>query len=480
MTARPVLARWLVKVAPVVLALSWAGETGGFVLRPDPPQNRLTMNLDLPTTIFTSLGYGPTSWNALAASALAEWNVVGIGNPPDHQFFSVRVPPVIGNPCSQDGINEARFAPDVCGLSWGDSIGITSTWSVNGKVIEADVLFRPEPQIRLDAYPGPIISEVGETLFDFYRLALHEFGHAAGLLHPNLDGGQNVVAVMNSGNQVVGGVQSAIGHLQPDDVGGARAIAWSGSTLVAAVLPSSRSVQVGTAATAFATIINLGQITATQCSLSPPPNLPATFTYQTTTPATNELTGTADTPVNIPPGVAQSFVFAFTPSAAIASTDVTLTFTCGNAGPAPSHSGLNTLLLSASTTPIPDIVALGATLAGNGIVNIPGTTGTGAFAVATVNVGAGSTITASADTGAGVLPITLSLCQTNPGTGACLSGPTPTVTTTINAGATPTFAVFATGRGSVPFAPAFNRIHVRFKDVGGVTRGATSVAVTTQ
>ena len=55
------------------------------------------------------------------------------------------------------------------------------------------------------------------------------------------------------------------------------------------------------------------------------------------------------------------------------------------------------------------------------------------------------------------------------------------MTTTINAGATPTFAVFVDGLGTVvPFDPAVNRIFVRFKDSGGVTRGLTSVAVRTQ
>jgi glucose/arabinose dehydrogenase len=252
------------------------------------------------------------------------------------------------------------------------------------------------------------------------------------------------------------------------------------SSLVAAVLPSNRSVQVGTTATAFATIINAGSVTATACGLSLLTTLPATFSYQTTNPATNQVTGAPNTPADIAAGAAQSYVFALTPSAPIAPTDVQLRFGCANTNPASVIPGLDTLLFSASNTPVPDIVALTATLTNDGIVNIPGTNRTGAFAVATVNVGASGSITASADTGTAALPVSLSLCETNPATAACISAIDSTVTTTINANATPTFGIFVQGSGNVPFDPATNRIFVRFKDSGNVTRGSTSVAVRTQ
>jgi hypothetical protein len=130
---------------------------------------------------------------------------------------------------------------------------------------------------------------------------------------------------------------------------------------------------------------------------------------------------------------------------------------------------------------VPDIVALGATTGNNGIVDIAGTNGIGAFAVATVNVGIAAQITASADTGSVALPLNISLCQTNPTTGVCVGAPARSVITQINAGQTPTFSIFVAGTGSnVPFDPAHNRIFVRFKDTSGVTRGATSVAVRTQ
>lgn len=249
--------------------------------------------------------------------------------------------------------------------------------------------------------------------------------------------------------------------------------------IVAAVLPSSRSVQVGVTATAFATIINTGSVTATDCGPSLLTSLPATFTYQTTDSATNQVTGSPNTPTNIAGGAAQSYVFGLTPSAPVASTDVQFNFDCANTESAPISTGLNTLLLSVSSTPVPDIVALAATLSSDGIVNIPGANGLAAFSVATVNVGASGSITASADTGSALLPVNISLCQTDPANGQCISGIGADVTATINANATPTFAIFVTASGNISFDPAANRIFVRFSS-GGVTRGSTSVAVRTQ
>jgi hypothetical protein len=248
--------------------------------------------------------------------------------------------------------------------------------------------------------------------------------------------------------------------------------------LVGAVLPSSRSVQVGNAATAFVTLINAGLSPAVAASIAPPAGLAADFTFQTTDPATNQVIGTQNVPLDIPAGQFQTYLIALTPTTAFAPIDVAFTFAAENTtAPATPLTGINTLLLASSFSATPDIVALAA--ASGGIVNIPGTTGTGAFAVATVNVGATGNITATADTGGASIPVNLFICQTDPGTGACLGPPAGSVTTLINANATPTFAVFVQGNGTVPFDPAVNRIFVRFSS-GGVTRGSTSVAVQTQ
>jgi hypothetical protein len=250
--------------------------------------------------------------------------------------------------------------------------------------------------------------------------------------------------------------------------------------LLTAVLPASRSVQVNGTATAFATIINTGTNTATGCSIAPASGLPLTFAYRTTNPATNAVTGTLNTPVDIPAGASQSFVIGLTPGAAIAPIDLGFNFSCTNTTPAPIVVGLNTLLFSASTTPTPDIIALAATIQNDGIVHVSGSPATGVFAIATSNLGAGDSITVSADTGGATLPVTITMCQTNPQTGQCLQTRAPTVTATIASNTTPTFGIFVDASGAVPFDPANSRIFVKFKDSGNAVRGETSVAVTSQ
>jgi hypothetical protein len=252
------------------------------------------------------------------------------------------------------------------------------------------------------------------------------------------------------------------------------------AAVVSAVLPGSRSVQVGVPAAGFASVINTGSITATACRISPITGLSAAFVYQTTDATTNQVIGTPNTPADIAPGASQSFVFAFTPTAAIAPTQVVLNFDCLNASPAPNKPEVNTLLLSASTTPVPDAVALAATSTNDGILNLANT---GIFAVTTANLGTGGTMTVSADTGSATLPVSVALCETDPTTGQCANPTVPAtspIVTTVDANEVATFGIFVTPMGTVPFDPASNRIFVRFKDADGVIRGSTSVAVRTQ
>ena len=156
-----------------------------------------------------------------------------------------------------------------------------------------------------------------------------------------------------------------------------------------------------------------------------------------------------------------------------------LIFDCTNTQPATIFPGLNTLLLSASATPVPNVVALAATLESDGIVKVQNN---GVFAVATVNLGAGDQIVATAEKSSSSLPVTLSICETDPVSSVCLAPPVPGetgVATSIGPNDTPTFGVFAAATQDIPLDAANSRVYVRFRDDGGEVRGATSVAIQT-
>ena len=274
-----------------------------------------------------------------------------------------------------------------------------------------------------------------------------------------------------------------------------------GSGPVAAVLPQARAVPVGTTATAFATILNPTDRLMRNCRIGWAPwNPPAgTFSYQTTNPTTNVTTGTVNTPVDIPAGSLQTFVFGFQPSAlATQVTDRPLQFRCDNEPMRlPDFNGLvNTFSLYSDTTATPDIVALAAsTTPGYVVLTQPtGAQGSaapasvpfqGAFAVASINLGAAGTV--------GVFPKvprafttavdpTLTVCQTNPTTGVCLAAAQPTLFVDFAANATPTFAVFLESNSEIPDNATFNRVFLDFTQFVGsntVILGRTSVAVRT-
>jgi hypothetical protein len=258
-----------------------------------------------------------------------------------------------------------------------------------------------------------------------------------------------------------------------------------GPSLVSAIAPVSRSVQVGNTATAYALALNYGTATALGCGISPISSLPAAFFFQALNCATNLPVAALNIPVDIPANGSGCFIFALTPSSPIAPTDVTFNFDCMNSAPAPITPGVNTFLFSASSTPTPDLLATAATTTGGGIVDIPGPTGTNFIAMATVNVGAEGTITAEANTGNVSLPVTLSICQTDPMTATCInpSAPASSATMTIGAGGLATFTVIVQGSGTIPFDPGVNRIFLSFHEgstINGTVRGRTSVAVRTQ
>ena len=280
------------------------------------------------------------------------------------------------------------------------------------------------------------------------------------------------VAVDRSGNIFV---------TDPDDHA-VKEILASPPALMAAVLPGSRSVGLDTPATIFATMTNSSSAALDGCQIALPATAPAglTLSYQTTDPATNALTGTPDTPVAIPGNDgSQSFLVTFQDSSAFSTPILPLDFSCTGAAPAAIIQGVNTVDLTVSATPVPDIIVLTATPTQDGTIDVPDG-GTAAFAVASINLGASAPITVTADTGDAFLPVTATLCQTDPGTGQCVAAPSSSVSLTYAGNAAPTFSVFLQSSGIIPFAPASSRVFVRFDDASGGLRGSASVAIESQ
>ena len=266
------------------------------------------------------------------------------------------------------------------------------------------------------------------------------------------------------------------------------------SQISAAVLPSSRSVTFGTEATAFATIVNGGQTTAENCSITLLNVIKGGFSYQTTDPNTNALTGTINTPVNIPAGQSQSFMIAFTPVQEFFNNPVPFTteplefrFGC-TTGQAAQVAGVNQLTMSSGTTPTPDVIAIAATPSNDGVLYLNGTNTTGAIGMAMVNIGASGSLTirranTNAPIGGGTAGLDFLICETTSGSpaGTCMFPPTrDSFNSTFNQNSVRTFTLLVRGNGqAVANNPAVNRIQIEFVDGNGVVRGSTSVAVTT-
>lgn len=250
------------------------------------------------------------------------------------------------------------------------------------------------------------------------------------------------------------------------------------SPLFASTLPSSRSIQVGTAATAFATIINTGAA-ATNCGIAPVTSTPSTFAFQTTSSTTNALTGSPNTRVPIATNGSQSYVVAYTATGAMASTDVAMDYGCSGVSSVVPIVGINTLKLTFSSTPVPDMIAVGLTTSNDGYAHLTGSGQSGFFVIATSNIGVTSTLTAKAVPFNSSIPITALVCETTPATGVCKAPPAASVTRVVNQNDTATWAAFITASAAVAADPAANRLSFQFTDAGGVIRGSTSVAVTT-
>jgi Matrixin len=154
---------------------------------------------------------GFTSFNDSAIDALKAWN----SHLAHLQFSWMKNSPVI----PEEGDDEMSVAFDnkIFGDNFGSgTLAVTMLGYRNGNFEETDTIFNTA--ISWDSYRGALTPPV----FDFHRVAIHEFGHTVGLDHPDqAQPKQSVVAIMNS-------IVSNLDALAQDDINGATAIYSTG------------------------------------------------------------------------------------------------------------------------------------------------------------------------------------------------------------------------------------------------------------
>src|SRR5947208_16224344 len=154
---------------------------------------------------------GFTSFNDSAADALNTWNPYLA-----HLHYSwIKNSPV--TPAQGDDEMSAFFDSKVFGMNFGaNALAVTLLNYRNGNMEETDTVFNSA--LSWDSYRGPLTPPV----FDFHRVAIHEFGHTLGLDHPDeATPKQNVVAIMNSRT-------SDLDTVAQDDINGATTIYSTG------------------------------------------------------------------------------------------------------------------------------------------------------------------------------------------------------------------------------------------------------------
>jgi len=245
------------------------------------------------------------------------------------------------------------------------------------------------------------------------------------------------------------------------------------ASLFSSVLPSSRSIMVDTPFSLFATLIATADTSDCRLRLGAPGT---SLSYRLSDPLTNLPSGPENPVFDLVANQPQSFLLELQANSAASAVEMPVLADCRSGASATTLPAINTFVLTASETPTPDVIALAATLNNDGILDLPASGDFGAFSIASINLGAAANMEVRASaTGAALNDILL--CETQPATGECLAPPSAVVPTQIDAGATPTFAVFARSESPVTFDPAGNRLIVEIAEAGGEVRGRTSVAI---
>ncbi|MBL4616752.1 MAG: hypothetical protein JKY46_03575 [Robiginitomaculum sp.] len=292
-----------------------------------------------------------------------------------------------------------------------------------------------------------------------------------------------------------------------------KTIAQTRLDLATAILPTHRSAAEGDTISHFAVMINSSTTdTLTNCRLQGTGNTTPndeqirrdSFTYQTVD-ANNNLTGTPNTPVDLPPGAVQHFVFSMDAGSVFGSfgffVNQTALFRCNN-GVGQDITYVNTSSLYYTDLKDPmDALSVAVTPSGDGVLRIATAGGTEAFSIAATNLGSAGAnenvvVTPTLDVQISDFAFAknlmaknafsklaqLSICETNPATGICLAPAAASVTASLGTGVS-TFSVFVTTDAETGAAllPQWLRVTVDFVPQTialNEIAGRTSVALT--
>ncbi len=175
-----------------------------------PAGRTVMLQMQIGATVLEELIDGNNKWNDVGTTAATAWNNLADIN------FGV-TPSGSTETGQSNSINNVFFSRAYYGQPFGDAIGITLQSYVvdTGTLVETDVVF--DTARAWNSYRGAQRTiSTGERLYDMRRVAIHEFGPALGLNHPD-QAGQIVTAVMNSTASSTDGVQA-------DDINGVRTL----------------------------------------------------------------------------------------------------------------------------------------------------------------------------------------------------------------------------------------------------------------